>query len=184
MDITGKIIVDFQVYDNENPKVIIIDDSSTWKHIENKPSIIEITLPGEETPIITTFAKLKRNIFTSNLLGISCINECEDPDYLDLPDGVYKVTLKGSPDSFNKTRSFLKTSLLELEMKKLFVTSNFECNNISGDFINFKLEFDLFLKAAKANITFNNTKKAFYLYGKAEELLERMKNCKKCKDNK
>ena len=34
------IDLDFQVYDSNDPKKIIILDTSVWEHISNKPSII------------------------------------------------------------------------------------------------------------------------------------------------
>ncbi len=182
MSITGKIIIDFQVFDNENPKVLIVDDSSLWKHIEDNPSIIEITLPGESEPRVITFGKNRRNIFTSVILGISCFEDCEENDYVDLPDGVYTITVKGSPDSFNKTRKFLKTSLLELELKQLFVTQGLECKDVSKSFLELKQEVDLYLKGAKSNITFNNSQKAFDLYNRACDAMQKLKDCKPCAD--
>ncbi len=70
-------------------------DTSIWSFIENKPAIIEIIPPGVVDPIVYNVAKNKTNIFNTSNLGMSNIGVLND-----LPDGVYKVTIKGSPDSF------------------------------------------------------------------------------------
>jgi hypothetical protein len=38
---------------------------------------------------------------------------------LDLPDGIYDVTIKGSPDTFQKNRQYLRTTKTQLELDKL-----------------------------------------------------------------
>ena len=57
-----KINIDFQIYDSQDPKVFIVLDTSEWAHIERKPSIIEIILPGESKPVTHYYTKNAVNI--------------------------------------------------------------------------------------------------------------------------
>lgn len=180
MSQVGKIIIDFQVFDLENPQVLIVEDTSIWLHIENSQAIIEILMPGSTVPLIYNFNKNRRTVFNSALLVDPQVGTDPQAELSDLPDGIYTITVKGSPSNNSMERKFLKTSQLEVEFKKLFVTQGLECKSISKDFLNLKLELDLYIKAAKANIVFNNDKKAFELYNRAYDLLENLKRCKPC----
>ena len=102
------IHVDFQIYDSNDPKQIIVLDTSIWSQIENKQSIIEIITPGSTDVITLPYFKNSVNILNSNTLQLNCF-ECGD-NFIDLPDGVYEITVKGSPDKFNKKRFYLKTA--------------------------------------------------------------------------
>lgn len=182
MDILANIELDFQVLDTKDPRILPIFDSSIWGHIENKPAIIEIILPGEKNPIVHYFNKKQINIFNSINLNLNCIDECGGEELLDLPDGVYTITLKGSPDDFFMTRKYLRTNLLQLELDKAFIRLNLLCDK--GELSELKLLTDitLLIRAAEANVRFDNIGMASKLYTKSRDLLEQLKNCKGCVD--
>lgn len=180
MDILETINIDFQVLDTRDPRIISIMDSSTWGHIVNKPSIIEIVMPGERNPIVHYFMKKQINIFNSINLALNCVSECGEAELLDLPDGIYTITVKGSPDSFSMTRKYLRTTQTQLELDKLFIRLNLLCQR--GDINDLKAITDimLLLKAAEANVRFDNIETAQKLFFKVQDLITDLKNCKGC----
>ena len=112
-----KIHIDFQIYDSEDPKQIIVLDTSIWSYIEDKPSIIEILTPGEKDAVVYPYTKNGFNILNSINLGLNC-SDCNQ-NLLDLPDGVYEITIKGSPDSFYKKRCYLRTTIIQSKLDDL-----------------------------------------------------------------
>lgn len=175
------IQLDFQVYDSRDPKQFIIIDTSEWEHLSKKTSIIEITLPGESKPV-TRYYNKGVNIFNSQMLYLNC-DSCGD-SFEDLPDGSYKVTVKGSPDKFNVTKHYLRTTLTRLKLDSLYVKSASECFNSDGDTkrrvqkIN---EIEFLLKSAEANTRAGNNETAQTLFFKAQRLIEKTAECKNCK---
>lgn len=115
MAVTDKISLDFQFLGTGDPKKLIIIDTSVWGFIEDKPAIIEITVPGATNPVVYNFVKNSVNIFNSSNLYLSKVG-----DRRDLPDGIYKITLKGSPDSNCKNRYVLKDDNTRLQLYKLY----------------------------------------------------------------
>ena len=67
------IHVDFQIYDSNDPKQIIVLDTSIWSQIENKQSIIEIITPGSTDVITLPYFKNSVNILNSNTLQLNTI---------------------------------------------------------------------------------------------------------------
>ena len=119
--------IDFQVINTLDPRVMPIADTSEWGQIEGKASIIEVILPGEESPIINYFDKSKINIMNSSNLKLICTVDCAEVELINLPDGIYEITVKGSPDTFFKTRKYLRTTLTQLELDKIFIQLNLTC---------------------------------------------------------
>ena len=172
----GKINVDFQVLETKDPKIFSIADTSNWGSITTKKSIIEITLPAEVNKVVHYFNKQSINIFNSGNLNLNCpTGDCHEVDLVDLPDGIYTITVKGSPDSFQQTRTYLRTTLTQLELDKLFI------NNMENDSLLEKItNIDLLLNAAEANVRLNNISKAQELLFLVHELIKESKNCIGC----
>ena len=178
----AKVRLDFQVLLNADPKRLFIADSSKWLHLENKPAIIEIVLPGYDEPVTNYFDKRKINIFNSLNLGINCPNCLTDDsaELADLPDGIYHITLKGSPDSFKTSKYYLRTNLLDLEIDKLFL------DNISLDgYINPNIK-EIFDKikvlkyGAESHLRLNNVQFASENINVIRELIDNIRSCKNC----
>lgn len=174
-----KINIDFQVIPTFDPKTILVVDTSNWAHITEKPSIIEITLPGESDVITHYFDKNKINILNSNNLYSTC-HTCEEQPLIDLPDGIYTITVKGSPDKFNLTRQYLKTDVTRLKVDTFISTLNLNCDNISSDLINRIQRINLFLEAAESNTRLGNFFEAQQLLFKAQKYTTKLKGCKTC----
>ena len=103
--------LDFEIINTTNPKVLIVSDISSWGIIENDPAIIEIKLPNSTSIKTYTLEKLKNNVFTPSNLEI---NQKE------LSDGLYKITIKGSPDKFSVSKCHLKTSKTLMKLYNLY----------------------------------------------------------------
>ncbi len=175
-----KVNLDFQILETKDPNIISIMDSSEWSNIENKPSIIEIFIPGKDTPIVHFFNKKQINLFNSINLKINCVDDCGEVDYIQLPDGIYTIVLKGSPDKYIKSRKYLRTVSTELKLDKIFIgleltTKYFSSNKSTIDSI---FDIELMLKAAKANLRYSNIKKTQSLLFKAQDLIEDLISCK------
>lgn len=171
-------IVDFTVEDDCNLNSLAVSDYSIWGQLEGKPTIIEITLPASKTCVTHYFNQGERNVFNSISLEINCLTDCE-PEYLPLPDGVYTITIKGSPDSFQKTKRVLRTQKTKQKLDLAFVNTDFGCNE-NKQLLSQLLEVKLLLEAAKSNVRLDNDCKAQELLLKAQEQLEKLKGCNTC----
>lgn len=168
------IDVDFSVH--SSPYYLKVVDLSVWGLIKDKPSIIEISLPGYESPVVKYYDKNKLNVFNSNLLGLNCEGQ---EGLTTLPDGIYKIVVKGSPDKYNKKFYYLKTDLFDMEVDKFFVDNLKEILNEKalGD----KLTRIEFLKrGAEANLRHDRIVTAGEEFQKAQELIEDIKACRTC----
>ena len=179
-----QINIDFQVVPTGDPKYLLVVDTSEWAHVVDKPSIIEITLPGKKSFITHYFDKGKVNVFNSQNLGYTCSGTCVT-DLIDLPDGIYKIVVKASPDSFKKERFYLRTELTEFELDKLIVENGIVQSEIDQDFFdglynNAKLN----LVAAKAFIKMGDIQRANYHLTEAQTVIEDYRDCNDCKNKK
>lgn len=173
-----KPLIDFQILRSDDPNVIMIADASMWEHIENKPAVIEITTPGASSAdVIKYFEKNQITIFNSVNMNMSCNSgDCED--FCPLPDGVYTIVLKGSPDSFFKQKKYLHTANTRLKLDELYVKSFSICEDANKGTIKLLDEIDFLITAAEANVRMDNINDAQYLFYKSQELIENLDVCK------
>jgi len=173
-----RINVDFQYYDSGDPKTLILLDTSEWAHIKDKPTIIEITTPGFDKPVVNYFEQGMINVFNSNILELSC-GGC-DKELIDLPDGIYEVTLKGSPETFKKTRYILRTTKTQLDLDKLFLNLSDTCSGgLDKSKFSSLQEIQMLLKSAEANTRYENICTAQSLLLNAQRKIKEQ-NCNKC----
>lgn len=171
--------IDFQILDTYDPRVLLVADSSDWAFIESKPSIIEIIIPGRKAPVVTYFDKKTVNIFNSLTLAVNCISGCSPLEFVDLPDGIYNIKLKGSPSTlYCKERYYLRDINLRLRADVLYLDLDIYGND---NVIKSLQNVELFLKAANAQARYNNPNQAIALYDKAKEIVEDLENCSDCK---
>ena len=173
-----KIHLDFEVEDTHNPKTLRVVDQSDWGLLEDRTSIIEIITPGMSEPVVTYLGKNQVNIFNSMNLGINCENE--KVEYLDLPDGVYNITIKGSPSSYQASRKYLKTDSSRLELDRLWVRSCFLCDDQDKDLLDKLNKAEYLVMSAEANMRLGNECEAHDLMEALEDLIEGMSNCDEC----
>jgi hypothetical protein len=178
----SKIQIDFQIIDTGDPRVLMIADNSLWGQIENKPKVVEITLPGNDPKtdsIAHYFQPYQINSFNSETLGLTCDTDCP-VEYSELPDGVYTITVKGSPEKYQLTRKWLKVDSTQLELDKLFITYYNSCKENNKCFKDLITDIQMLIDGAKASVRFDDVCKAQELLYRAQELTERVKRCKKC----
>lgn len=172
----GKIKIDFDVVDTNDPFKLLVADSSYWQLIEGKPSIIEITTPGASEPVVNTFEKKTINIFNSINLGLSCPT-CDDITLNELPDGIYTITVKASPDNFNKERCYLRTTKLRLEIDKIYIKASLLDKVTSADLIEKLNWINLLLRAAEANLRYGNLRETQQIMFEIQAIVEKVKRC-------
>lgn len=175
MNVTDKINIDFQIIPTGDPKLLVVADTSVWGAIEDKPSIIEIKIPNSDKVVVHYFEKNKLNIFNTSNLLLSAVGT-----YNDLSDGIYSITVKGSPDSFCKSRDFLKDDKTKLEMYKLYISLGFD-NDDKTKRLKAKLyELDMLIRAANANVILGKSPKGASILKRAMEDLKLYNNCNDC----
>lgn len=165
------IEIDFEVLKTGNPRTLLICDTSTWAHIENSTSIIEICLPTGKT-ITHYFSKNNNNIYNSSNLYLSAI---EERKYL--PDGLYRITVKGSPDSFNKTVNHIRTEKLQLDIDTLYISQGSTYSEIPEDVKDVYNSINFMIKASESAVRLNESKKAISYYNEAKTIYENYKKC-------
>jgi hypothetical protein len=170
----AKINIDFSIH--SSPYYLKVVDLSNWGVIKNKPSIVEITLPGFANPVTKFFDKNKLNVFNVNTLDIAY----GDSEQLStLPDGVYKIKVIGSPDKYSREEFYLKTDLFDMEIDKVYIDN---IDRISDVAFNEKLiRIEFLKKGAEAHLRSDMLEMTSMLFGKAQELLTDIINCSTCK---
>lgn len=181
MEIVGELNIDFDVIQSTT-KTLWIGDRSDWVYAENLPAYIYITLPGSRKALEFEFEKNQICVYNSHNLGITCrTNTCGDEiPYSDLPDGIYTITLKSSYEGFEKTRYYLKTDKIELEISKIIVSNELEYSNSDKQFRDSMYDIDWMIKVAKAFTKVGDFKKADESFSQAKSSLKKFSYCKDC----
>ena len=175
----GEINIDFYVFSLDT-KSLLIGDLSTWNSAENKPTVISIIPPGSKKSIKLNFAKHKTNGFNSNTLGLTCVTECGEQNYVDLSDGVWEILLEASPSSFNKKRYYLKTDQITTEIAKIYIKVGLEYD-ISNKQLRDDLEdIDFLIDQAKSATVQGDKVRAERDFEMAMTLLNKYQDCKNC----
>lgn len=164
--------LDFQVVPTYDPRLIVVYDNSSWGMILEKPSIMEVTIPGYSNTVVHYFEKNRVNTFNSVNLRMNCPSgDCdENTELIQLPDGIYKFKLIGSPDTYNISKYYLKTSGLQLELDSLYIlkaTDESYFTKIQ------KIEYTI--KYAEAALRLGNIALSSVLYKKAKEEVDNLK---------
>ena len=156
MALLDTINLDFQVLSTGDPKILAIVDTSVWGFIEDKPAIIEIITPGTTSPKVYNFVKGKSNIFNSSNLLLSPVGE-----YNDLVDGIYRISVKGSPDTNCKHRDFLKTDKVRKELAEIYVSLGIDNDKETIEKKRIIQDYDLLIRAAEYSVTRDNNSQSF-----------------------
>lgn len=172
----NNIKLDFEVVGTNNPKVLRVVDESEWGILANRPAIIEVKGPNMESAVSYYLGKNQLNIFTSVTLGYTC----DKYEYENLPDGVYEITIKGSPSTYTFTRHYLKTDILRLNIDKVWARTNVLCDYVDDDLIEKIKKVEYIVAVAEANMRLGNIETAEELIEKANKLLYIINNCADC----
>lgn len=176
----GKIVVDFEVIPTHNPKRLWVSDMSSWSVSENQASVIEITPPGSSISINHAFVKHNLNIFHSINLGLSCLAECAEQEYQNLPDGIWTLTVKSAFTGLEKTRYYLKEDVFQLELDQIYIRAGLEFDRSKKGFRDDLQDMEFLIRSAHAQVRNGDFFKADRDFTQAQELLDKYKNCKNC----
>jgi len=141
-----QINIDFYILETGNPKTVSIYDNSEWYYAESLPSYLVIRVPGSKKDRTYSFLKNAINTLNSHNLGLSCLSgDCKEEEYVDLPDGIYTITLKSGYEDIEETKYYLKTDRFELDFAKKVIESKDEV------FVNDMMKIHWYLITAKAH---------------------------------
>lgn len=171
-----KVNIDFQVIETQDPRRILVADTSEWLHLDKEQSSIEVTVP-KRNPKMLPFKKFAINGLTSVNLGLGCGKEGE---FLDLPDGIYKITVLGCPDKFQKTRYYLQSDIAQSKLDKLFTMVDYDCKNVDKERRDKLLTLDYLLQTAKAATRKGNLPLAEDFFECALDSLDSYLKCDNC----
>lgn len=176
MAILDNIDLDFQVINTGDPKVLVVSDTSVWGAIEDKPSIIEIIIPGSVKVRTYNFIKGKSNVFNSSNLLITDVGVNSD-----LNDGIYSITIKGSPDTNCEHRYFLKADKFQLALDKLYMSlgvynNDKEVTKQRNEILN----IDSLRKTAEAFVRDGKPNEGLSFFKKAYIKLNDLNDCNTC----
>lgn len=172
----NNIHLDFEVISTNNPKTLRVADQSDWGILSDRPAIIEIVPPGGDK-VTYYLGKNQLNVFNSKTLGI---NPGRGEEFENLKDGIYDITITGSPSSYTFNRKYLKTDIIRLNIDKVWARSTVLCDHEDDDTVEKIKEIEFLLAAAEANMRLGNIDSVMRLYEKAEKLLYVLNNCENC----
>lgn len=175
-----EIVIDFQVLPTQDPRILSVYDLSTWGHIADKPAVIEIYTPAEKDPVVLPYTKCAINTFNSVNLYLNC-GDCGKDDKMDLPDGIYEITLKGSPSYFSKSIYYLRTTLTQLELDRIYINLDVLNKNPKKEILQKITDIEMLLRSAEANVKFENIDDAHQMFMEAQKLIEEMRGCLNCR---
>lgn len=170
------IHIDFQIFSASDPKILVVVDVSIWSVIQTKTAIIEILTPNTTKVKTFVYEKNKTNVFNTSILALS-----QTGDYRDLPDGIYNITVKGSPDTFCKTRDYLKTDKTQAELDKLYISLGFSEGKEIDDKRSEILKIESLIKTAEAFVRRGRTQEGLNFFKRAVNKLKEYNECKNCK---
>lgn len=168
------IHIDFDVLETNNPKKLMVGDtSSNWLTAQDKPAYLYITMPGSKKEKVFTFDKGSLTVFNSNNLGLSNPSGCKKDDYLDLPDGLYKLKLQSQIEEVFVDKYYLKTDIMEKEIAKAIVKFALNKSTNNESFINKIFEVEWKIKVAKSFTLEGNAPMVMRYYNEAVKLFNR-----------
>lgn len=176
----GTISVDFKVLSPLDPTILMLVDNSDWFSAEDKQATIFIYPPGSSKAITQIFAKHKINTYNSVNLGLNCIVECGEQNYLPLSDGIYKLTLKSGYTDLEKTRYYLKTDTFMIEFYKEWVNTGLDYTDTKDPRYDALLDARKHLYSAEAYTLDGNFSSANREFQEAQKKFNKIRKCKEC----
>lgn len=174
----NNIHLDFEVVGSYNPKTLRVADQSEWGILADRPAIIEIKRPESEEIYTYYLGKNQLNVFNSKTLGVN--PGAPANDFVDIPDGIYDITIKGSPSSYSSNRKYLKTDSMRLNLDKVWVRAGVLCEDEDEEIIEKIKEVEFVLTVAESSMRLGNFDTVSQLMEKARHLIDVINNCKYC----
>jgi hypothetical protein len=175
MEIIGQININFRIF-SDDPNYLNISDFSDWIYAEGQPAYIAIQLPGSSKEINHSFTKKRINVFNSHNLGLSCLKgDCTEEEYVELPDGIYTITVRSSYEDIKKTKFFLKTDRFDIEYSKVMIKYGFEQND--AEFLYYMVEVKGLIEVAKSHALLGDFVKAQRYFESSKKMLNDYLDC-------
>lgn len=174
----NNINLDFEVIGSYNPKTLRVADQSEWGILADRPAIIEIKRPGSEEIYTYYLGKNQLNVFNSKTLGVN--PGAPANDFVDIPDGIYDITIKGSPSSYSVNRKYLKTDSMRLNIDKVWARAGVLCEDEDDEIIEKIKEVEFVLTVAESSMRLGNFDTVQQLMDKAQHLIDVINDCKYC----
>lgn len=174
----NNIHLDFEVIGSYNPKTLRVADQSEWGILADRPAIIEIKRPGSEDIYTYYLGKNQLNVFNSKTLGVN--PGAPANDFVDIPDGIYDITIKGSPSSYSANRKYLKTDSMRLNIDKVWARAGILCEDEDDEIIEKIKEVEFVLTVAESSMRLGNFDTVQQLMDKAQHLIDIINDCKYC----
>lgn len=174
----NNIHLDFEVIGSYNPKTLRVADQSEWGILADRPAIIEIKRPGSEEIYTYYLGKNQLNVFNSKTLGVN--PGAPANDFVDIPDGIYDITIKGSPSSYSANRKYLKTDSMRLNIDKVWARAGVLCEDEDDEIIEKIKEVEFVLTVAESSMRLGNFDTVQQLMDKAQHLIDVINDCKYC----
>ena len=174
----NNINLDFEVIGSYNPKTLRVADQSEWGILADRPAIIEIKRPGSEKVYTYYLGKNQLNVFNSKTLGVNPGTPAND--FVDIPDGIYDITIKGSPSSYSANRKYLKTDSMRLNIDKVWARAGILCEDEDDEIIEKIKEVEFVLTVAESSMRLGNFDTVQQLMDKAQHLIDIINDCKYC----
>lgn len=177
MQQVGDIRINFDIF-SSTPKNLIVADDSDWLYSENLPAHVCITLPGSKKFRTFPFKKEAMNRFNSHILGLSCLaGNCKEEFYIDLPDGIYIITLKSGYTDLENTKFYLKTDLFKQEFSKIAIKFGVEYLEDSRLFLEEMSFIKGLIIVAESHAHEGDFVKAQRFFEQAKDNLSKRANC-------
>lgn len=177
----NSIVIDFIIdsLKSRDPRFLVVFDLSVWGALQGRPTKIGIVRPGATQPVEHYFDQGSNFVINSYMLDLSCIG-CDGVEYLELPDGLYEITITSTPTSYTKTKKYFKTDQLEFEIDELILKYASDCDTGINSIKDKVTDFKLMLRGVDAYVKVDNICKAQELYNQVEKEVNRLSKCKSC----
>lgn len=169
----GKPKILAKVLDSNNPQILLVADFSDWLFLKNKPATISITMPGSNKPQVYSFVKGSINKYNSKTLYSDC-SECDESN---LPDGIYKIRIDASPNTFFYEFHYLKADSLKLQLAKKIVDIGLVYTEEAKRKMEEIEKIKFYLYEAESNAMLGFISDAQKAFSEAQNLLDRCNNC-------
>lgn len=179
---TPSIHIDFAVLNTNDPKFIWIADNSNWGVALTQPSYLSILIPGAVNWFNLSYVKKSLTTLNSVNLDLSCLTQCADQKYQDLPDGIWEFCLKSGYEGIEKKRIYLKSDQLRNKLNEirinLYDTQGFSFKKTETTE---RLEIiEGLLETANALVSESRGNDAMKAYNEALRLTNTLIKCKDC----
>lgn len=171
-----KPYLNIEILPTYDSRVLVISDNSSWVHLQDEDTFLDITTPGRKTSITREFDKNQITIYNSNTLDLTCATD--NSGLTPLPDGIYKFKLYVCDgEQFCEEFYYLRTVNLQVRLDNFLIKHTIDSCNDNYHCEKTYMAVQLLLDAAHAHVRRGNVKHASYSYNEALEIMDDLENC-------